>query len=228
MDGEGTWIGEVRELRYKRAMDLVIIASAHLALFPLFVLIWVGVPLAIWLDDRGPVFFRQLRVGKNGRVFGQVKFRSMIVGADQIGRGWTSAVDPLVTRVGRFLRRTALDEVPQMVNIWRGEMSWVGPRALPIDMHEGYVVDEPEFVRRLAVRPGLTGPAAVNLPRHCSAQMRLQEDLYYVEHASLWLDVKLIVQSVWLTLTGRWGSGPRRAEEPDSNTNDLSSQQEVH
>ena len=75
---------------------------------------------------------------------------------------------------------------------------------------------------RLAVRPGLTGPAAINLPRHCPAAQRLEGDLYYIEHMSLWLDVKLILQSVWLTLTGRWGSGPRRATEPDADTNDPS------
>ena len=227
-NGEEVWTGEVREHRFKRAMDLIAVVGAHVALFPLFAVIWVVVPLAIWLDDRGPVFFRQMRVGKNGWMFEQLKFRSMTVGADRIGPGWTSAVDPLVTRVGRVLQRTALDEIPQMVNIWRGEMSWVGPRPLPLDMHNGYVANEPKFVRRLAVRPGLTGPAAINLPRHCSAQMRLQEDLYYIEHTSLWLDVKLIVQSVWLTLTGQWGSGPRRAREPDSDTNDPSSQGEVH
>ena len=110
---------------------------------------------------------------------------------------------PRVTWVGRVLQRTALDEIPQLVNIWRGDMSFVGPRALPVDMHAGYVVEEPDFVRRLAVRPDLTGPAAINLSRHCSAAQRLKGNLYSIEHASLWLNIKLILQSVLLNLTGQ-------------------------
>ena len=210
--------GGVSEPRYKRPLDLLILVSSHILFFPLFGLIWLAIPLAIWLDDRGPVFFRQARVGKDGRVFTQLKFRTMVVDAERSGPIWTSAVDPRVTRVGEVLRRTALDEIPQLINIWQGDMSFVGPRALPIEMHEGYVKEEPNFMHRLAVRPGLTGPAAISLPRHCSAALRLRGDLYYVENASLSLDVKLILQSVWLTLTGRWGSGPRRAtaSEPDA------------
>ena len=205
---------EVPEPRLKRPMDLFILVGAHLVLLPVFAFFWVVIPIAIRLDDRGPVFFRQARVGKGGRIFTQLKFRTMTVDADQVGPIWTSVFDPRVTRVGGILRRTALDELPQLVNIWRGEMSFVGPRALLTEMHEGYVAEEPDFVLRLAVRPGLTGPAAINLPRHCSAAQRLEGDLYYIEHMSLWLDVKLILQSVWLTLTGQWGSGPRRAIEP--------------
>ena len=202
----------------KRPLDLLILVGTHLVLLPIFVLFWVTIPLAIWLDDRGPVFFRQVRVGKGGRLFTHLKFRTMTVDADQVGPIWTGETDPRVTRMGRVLRRTALDEMPQVVNIWMGDMSFVGPRALPVEMHEGYVADEADFVLRLAVRPGLTGLAAVHLPRHCTAAQRLEGDLYYVEHMSLWLDVKLIAQSVWLTVTGQWGSGPRRTTEPDADT----------
>ena len=209
------------ELWFKRPLDLLILVGAHVVLLPVFAFLWVVIPIAIWLDDRGPVFFRQARVGRGGRIFTQLKFRTMTVDADQLGPIWTGVVDPRVTRVGRMLRKTALDEMAQLVNIWRGDMSFVGPRALPIEMHEGYVAEEPDFVLRLAVRPGLTGPAAINLPRHCPAAQRLEGDLYYIEHMSLWLDVKLILQSAWLTLTGRWGSGPRRATEPDANDSSL-------
>ncbi len=202
----------------KRPLDLLVIVGAHLVLLPIFAFFWVAAPIAIWLDDRGPVFFRQARVGRGGRIFSQLKFRTMSVDAEQTGPLWTGVKDPRVTRVGGVLRRTALDELPQLVNIWRGDMSFVGPRALPIEMHKGYVAEEPDFVLRLAVRPGLTGPAAIDLPRHCSAAQRLEGDLYYVENMSLWLDLKLIFQSAWLTLTGRWGSGPRRATEPDDDT----------
>jgi lipopolysaccharide/colanic/teichoic acid biosynthesis glycosyltransferase len=203
-------------LRFKRPFDLVVLTGSQLVLFPFFALLWLAIPLVIWLEDRGPIFFRQLRVGRDGNIFTQFKFRTMTVGAEQIGPLWTSAVDSRVTKAGRVLRRTALDEMPQLINIWRGDMSFVGPRALPIEMHRGYVEDEPDFERRLAVRPGLTGLAAINLPRHCPAALRLQEDLCYIDHASLWLDVKLVAWSVWLTLTGRWGSGSRRTVEPET------------
>ena len=212
----------VPEPRFKRPLDLVILVGAHVVLFPLFAFIWIVIPIAIWLDDHGPVFFRQARMGKDGRVFTALKFRTMTVDAGQAGRIWTSVADPRVTAVGGVLRRTALDELPQLVNIWRGDMSFVGPRALFIEEHESYVAEEPDFILRLAVRPGLTGPAAINLPRHCPAAVRLQGDLYYIQNASLWLDVKLILQSVGLTLAGRWGSGPRRATEPDADTTDPS------
>ena len=209
--------------RLQRAFDLSILIAAHVVLLPIMVLLWLAIPLAIWLQDRGPVFFRQSRVGRDGKILVQLKFRTMSVDAEQVGPGWTSPHDSRVTAAGGFLRRTAFDELPQLINIWRGDMSFVGPRALPIEMHEAYVAEEPDFALRLAVRPGLTGPAAVKLPRHCSPGLRLQLDLYYIEHASLWMDVKLILQSVWLTLTGQWGSGPRRAAEPNHGAGDSSS-----
>ena len=202
-EGTGVRTRDVREPRLKRPLDLAILVGVPIVLLPVWAVIWVVIPLSIWLEDRGPVFFRQQRVGKDGQVFTQLKFRTMSVGAEEVGPIWTSSHDSRITRIGRLLRRTALDELPQLINIWRGDMSFVGPRALPIVMHEDYVAAEPDFVLRLAVRPGLTGPAAINLPRHCLPEQRLQGDLYYIEHASLWLDVKLIVQSVWLTLTGR-------------------------
>ena len=111
--------------------------------------------------------------------------------------------------LGRFLRRTALDEIPQMINLWRGDISFVGPRGLPLKMHEGYVRKEPRFTQRLVVKPGLTGLAQLNLPRHCDARKRLRYDLLYIEKAGLWLDLKTIVISFWLTHTGGWGTGPR-------------------
>jgi lipopolysaccharide/colanic/teichoic acid biosynthesis glycosyltransferase len=121
--------------------------------------------------------------------------------------------DPRITRVGRLLRRTALDELPQVINLWKGDISFVGPRALPVRMHEEYIKEDPHFVRRLQVRPGLTGPAQIYLPRHCDAEKRLKYDLLYIREASPRLDLKLIMISIWLTLTGMWGAGPREPEK---------------
>ena len=201
---------------FKRPLDLSVLVASHVVLFPVIALLWVTIPLAIWLEDRGPVFFQQRRVGKRGEHFTQIKFRTMLVDADQIGPIWTSSTDSRVTKTGMFLRRTALDEIPQVINIWKGDMSIVGPRPLSVEEHDVYVAQDPSFVLRVQVRPGLTGPAAINLPRRCPPDLRMEGDLYYIQHRGLWLDIKLIMQSVWLTLTGQWGSGPRRARESDT------------
>ena len=191
---------------YKRPFDLTLLVLVHLVLFPVGALLWMLIPLLIWLEDRGPIFYVQERVGLNGRTFGLLKFRTMRMAREnEAWSGFTTRNDPRVTRVGRLLRRFALDEIPSAVNIWKGDISLVGPRPLPTDMHNGYVKEEPNFLLRLRVRPGLTGPAQVYAPRHTNAQERLLYDLPYVQHASLWLDLKLIVLSIWLTLTGQRG-----------------------
>lgn len=199
----------VRATPFKRPFDLAILLVSHVVLSPVLLLLWVVIPLLIKLDDRGPVLFKQARYGKDGRVFYMYKFRTMTVDAESTGPGWTSAADPRVTRAGRFLRSTALDEIPQLISIWKGDMSFVGPRALPMAMHDDYVREVPDFGLRLLVRPGLTGLSAITLPRHCSASMRLAADLEYVRTASLRLDIRIFIVSVWLTLTGKWGKGSR-------------------
>ena len=200
--------------RYKRPFDLVVLAAAHLfpPLIPIWLLLWLLIPLAIWLEDRGPIFFRQRRVGRNGREFTFLKFRSMVPGADDTGLPWTEEHDSRVTRVGQLLRRSALDELPQVINILRGDMSFVGPRALPTDMHEESTKEEPKFPERLRVMPGLTGVAQLYLPRHCNPRRRLRYDLLYIRTASPWLDIKLMLRAAWNTLTGSWGTGNRRPE----------------
>ena len=199
-----------KKTRYKRPMDLSILLLAHLLLSPLWALLWVLIPLAIWLEDRGPIFYVQQRVGHGGRTFGMFKFRSMRVqeGPEEWS-GFTIRDDPRVTRIGGFLRRTALDELPQVINLFKGDISFVGPRALPTEMHEDYVNENSDFPLRLQIRPGLTGLSQIKSPRHCSARERLNYDLSYIQKSSLYLDVKLIIISVWLTLTGKWGSGSR-------------------
>ena len=195
---------------YKRPFDITILLLTHLVLFPVGALVWILIPLLIWLEDRGSIFFVQERVGLNGKTFGLLKFRTMrSASADEKWLGFTTENDPRVTRIGGLLRRFALDEIPSAINILKGDISLVGPRPLPVDMHNDYVKEDPEFLRRLRIRPGLTGPAQVYAPRHTDAQERLRFDLPYIEHASLWLDLKLLLLSVWLTINGRRGKESR-------------------
>lgn len=188
---------------YKRPFDLLVLITAHVLLAPLWLLLWTLIPLAIWLEDRGPIFYTQLRVGKNGRLFRVYKFRSMVPDAEERGGFWTVPGDPRVTRVGRILRRTALDELPQVLSIWAGHMSLVGPRALTEGEQRHYEETIPGFRERLAVRPGLTGLAQV-FDKTDNARLKLSYDLLYIRRMSLWLDLKLLFLSVVYTLRGRW------------------------
>jgi lipopolysaccharide/colanic/teichoic acid biosynthesis glycosyltransferase len=204
----------MRRMAYKRLYDVAVLLVGHVVLFPLFVTLWTMVPLAIWIADRGPIFYRQERVGRNGRTFNLIKFRTMRV--QQMSENWpefTTAQDSRVTPVGALLRRLALDELPQTINLWKGQMSLVGPRPLPTKMNADYVREDPRFSARMLAPPGLTGPSQIYSPRHAEASARLDRDLRYLENASPVLDTFLIAQSVMLTLTGRWGSGARNIDE---------------
>ena len=196
---------------HKRAYDLLVILFAHLALFPVWIILWVVIPIAIWMEDRGPVLFRQQRIGKDGNSFSLYKFRTMVANAEIDGLA-TAHEDPRITNVGRVLRRTALDELPQIINILKGDMSFVGPRALPIAMHNEATTEEPRFPERLKVSPGLTGVAQSYLPRHCSPRKRLMYDIIYIKKVSIWLDMRLMLIAVLATITGTWGTGKRTSE----------------
>lgn len=203
-------LANIGEYPSKRLFDLFLVFIAFIVSAPF----WIIIPLLIKLEDRGPVFYRQCRVGLKGRVFRLLKFRSMRRREmSEAWSGFTWKNDPRITRVGRVLRVLALDELPQVINICKGDISFVGPRPLPVDMHQEDVQEEPAFVLRLQVRPGLTGLAQVYLPHHCSPQNRLRYDLLYIRTANLCLDVKLIFLSGWLTVTCRWGRGRRAGEE---------------
>jgi len=192
---------------YKRRFDLAVLllALSFPLLVPVWLFIWTMVPMLIWLEDRGPVFYRQRRLGKGGRPFTALKFRTMVQDAEQLtGPMWASGSDPRITRVGKILRRTALDELPQIINIFKGEMSFVGPRAERPELHEQFVRELPEFENRLRIRPGLTGLAQVNGDYDLSPAEKLKYDLEYVSKMSLWLDVRLMLSSVLNSLMARW------------------------
>lgn len=188
---------------YKRRFDLSVLFLAHLFLLPLWLLIWTIVPLLIWVDDRGPVFYRQKRVGKDGEAFTILKFRTMVPDAHRRGPFWTAAKDPRVTRVGRLLRRTALDELPEVLSIWKGDMSLVGPRALDVEEYQTLEQQIPGFAKRQTVLPGLTGLAQV-YDRTDNATTKFAYDLQYLRKMGPWIDLRLIILSVWNTLTARW------------------------
>ena len=184
-------------------MDLAVLAVAHVLLFTVWLALWIVIPAMIVVDSGRPVFYRQPRVGQGGRVFNELKFRTMVKDADQIGPAWTSANDPRLTRFGRLLRATALDELPQVVNILKGDMSFVGPRALAYDEHRHLSERAPGFDDRLRVPAGLTGLAQIYGGRH-DAEQKLRHDLRYASILSLWLDLKLLFLSVWITFKGTW------------------------
>ncbi len=157
----------------------------------------------VWLEDRGPVFYRQVRAGKDGRPITVAKFRTMVPEAEKRGPAWTLENDPRITRVGKLLRRTALDELPETWSIWKGDMSFVGPRALDVSEHRLLESQMAGFEARLAVRPGLTGLAQVYDVENDDRE-KLRYDLEYIGKMSIWLDFKLLLLSVRNTLFGRW------------------------
>jgi lipopolysaccharide/colanic/teichoic acid biosynthesis glycosyltransferase len=191
----------------KRLFDIIVSGAGLLVLAPAAALI----AIAIKVEDGGPVFFVQDRVGKDCRVFPAFKFRSMIVDAERLtGPVQATANDPRMTRVGRILRATAFDELPQLWNILRGDMSVVGPRALWPDEIEaagdaGPLDQVPGFELRSAVRPGLTGIAQIYARRDLPRRGKFRYDRLYIARQSTWLDVRLVLQSLLISLRGAWG-----------------------
>ena len=198
----------MREPGYKRPFDLSVLILAHLLPpFPvLWLLVWTVIPLAIWLSDRGPVFYRQRRLGGGGREFTILKFRSMVRNAEgATGVVWSPQGDERITWVGRLLRAWKLDELPQVLNILRGDMSFVGPRPERPELHARFAVDLPGFAERLAVRPGLTGLAQITGEYDMPPAEKLMHDMEYIDRMSMWLDTKLILRTILKTATARWG-----------------------
>jgi exopolysaccharide biosynthesis polyprenyl glycosylphosphotransferase len=191
----------------KRTFDLFFSSLALLFALPVLGII----AIAIRLDSRGAVFYRQKRVGENGRLFMMIKFRTMVADADKLqqliekkdAKGrilHKTADDPRITHVGRFLRRTSLDELPQLFNVLRGEMSLVGPRPeMP------YFVDKYALWqrKRFAVPQGITGWWQINGRSDKPMHMHTDEDLYYVQHYSIWLDLQIILKTIWVVVRGK-------------------------
>ena len=177
----------------KRAADIVVSLLALIIMSPILLI----TALAIKIEDRGPVFFRQKRCTKNGKVFEILKFRSMIVDAEKGGKSIPCrSGDPRITRVGRIIRKIRVDEFPQIINVLKGDMSLVGPRPERIEHVEEYTREIPEFVYRLRVKGGLTGYAQIYGKYNTSPYDKLRLDLQYIEKQSLLLDFKLLLLTV--------------------------------
>jgi lipopolysaccharide/colanic/teichoic acid biosynthesis glycosyltransferase/glycosyltransferase involved in cell wall biosynthesis len=196
------------DLALKRTLDLTFATAGLVGAAPL----WALAALAIKLEDGGPVFFSQERWGQHGQRIRVLKFRTMITNANPTGVTVQARKgDSRITRVGRILRATAFDEIPQLVNIWKGEMSFVGPRVLPINERQGReasgdIPDEqiPGFHERLQVQPGLTGIAQIYAPRDVPRRHKFRYDLLYIRRRSFLLDLRLILLSFWITFRGAW------------------------
>ncbi len=184
----------------KRTFDIVVSLFSLIVLSPLFLLI----ALIIKLTSPGPVFYKQKRVGMDGKEFTMLKFRSMVVDAEKsTGPVWARANDPRVTRIGRLLRRTSLDELPQLINVLKGDMSLVGPRPERkyfVEQFQRYI---PKYAERHRVRAGMTGWAQVNgLRGQSPIEERTKFDVYYIENWSLWFDIKIILMTFLAIIRG--------------------------
>jgi lipopolysaccharide/colanic/teichoic acid biosynthesis glycosyltransferase len=180
----------------KRVLDVALSAAGLLVAGPVI----LGAMLAIRLESRGHPIYRQRRVGRDGAPFDLYKLRTMVHGAEHVGAGMAvNEGDPRITRVGAFLRRTSLDELPNLVNVLRGEMSLVGPRpTIPVQV-EQYTERQRG---RLAVRPGITGWAQVNGRASLPWAQRIELDLWYVEHRTLRLDLRILARTLAILLRG--------------------------
>ena len=187
----------------KRAMDIALALLFLVLGFPLFGVI----ALAIKLESRGPIFFRQERVGQGGKVFRLVKFRTMFDEAErETGPVWAQENDPRVTGVGRFLRRSRLDEFPQIVNVFRGDVSFVGPRPERPSFFAMLQERIPYYLQRQTVKPGITGWAQIRHPYGSTVEQaaeKLEYDLYYVKNMSIFLDVLILFSTLHVVFFGR-------------------------
>jgi len=187
----------------KRLFDFLL-ASFGLVLFSP---VWGLISVAIFMEDGRPILFVQRRVGRGGSEFTAFKFRTIYRRYDSVVSQAVAvhSDDKKVMRVGRILRKTALNELPQLLNILRGDMSFVGPRPEPPEFIAAYETEVPNLGRiRYQIRPGLTGIAQVFGPHNMNPRNKLRYDLLYMRRRSFWLDIKLIGMSVWNTVSAKW------------------------
>lgn len=182
---------------YKKFIKRVIDNLLAIIAFPFWLIILLIFGPIIYFEDKGPVFYKSMRLGKNGKPFAMYKFRSMRVNAPDIrnkdGSTYNSDDDPRLTRIGRFLRKTSLDETPQLINILLGDMSLIGPRP---DLAEQIVFYDKNDERKLEVRPGITGYNQAYYRNAVPWKQRIQNDIYYIDNMSFWLDTKILFKTV--------------------------------
>lgn len=188
-------------IKIKRVIDVILASVALILLSPLFAII----AIAIKIDSKGPVFFAHKRIGKNGKIIKLYKFRSMVINAEELIKSFTPEQmreykenykltnDPRITKVGKFLRKTSLDELPQLINIINGDLSIIGPRPLVADELEKYGVNKDKF---LSVTHGLTGYWAANGRSNTTYEQRMEMELYYIDNLSLKMDIKVFFKTI--------------------------------
>jgi lipopolysaccharide/colanic/teichoic acid biosynthesis glycosyltransferase len=199
---------KIREPILKRPLDVVLSFIMMILSLP----VSLPIAMAIKMEDGGPVFYRQERWGRNGTRFWAYKFRTMVADSDNIfGIRQAAENDSRITRTGRLLRAMGLDELPQIINIFAGDMSFVGPRSLAVGEivkdGKGNLIDYedlPEFRERLRVRPGLTSLAVIYIPKDAPPHRKFRYDLLYINRQSLSLDLRLICLSFWISFRGKW------------------------
>lgn len=192
-------------IKIKRVIDVIFASIALILLSPVFAII----AIAIKIDSKGPVFFAHKRIGKNGNIIKLYKFRSMVINAEELIKSFTPEQmreykenykltnDPRITKVGKFLRKTSLDELPQLINIINGDLSIIGPRPLVADELEKYGVNKDKF---LSVTPGLTGYWAANGRSNTTYEQRMEMELYYIDNLSLKMDIKVFFKTIFSVL----------------------------
>lgn len=186
----------------KRLLDVVLSTLLLIVLSPILII----TAIFIKLDSKGPVFYRQMRTGEGGRAFTIYKFRSMFVDAEKMGAKWAEKDDPRITKVGRFIRKTRIDELPQLINILKGEMSFVGPRPERPEFDKKLSKEIPFWMLRYLAKPGLTGWAQINYNYGASiedAKEKLTFDMYYIKNFSFYLDLKIIVNTLKVIFFGK-------------------------
>lgn len=185
---------------FKRLFDIIL----SLVALPFVVLAIVIFAPIIYFSDKGPVFYNAPRIGRNGKVFTMYKLRSMKMNSQNLrnadGSTYNGENDPRVTKVGRLMRKTSIDEFPQFLNVLKGDMSLIGPRAHLTTSYHGYENLDEKRKRRLEVRPGITGYSQAYFRNSVTSEQKMENDIYYVEHISLWLDIKILFRTVFSVL----------------------------
>ncbi|MGG0254301.1 sugar transferase [Bacillus toyonensis] len=184
---------------WKRIFDIYFSIMCLIVTIPIMLI----TAILIKIDSKGSIFYIQERVGLDGKLFKLIKFRSMIHEAEKHGEKWAAKNDVRITRVGRIIRKTRMDELPQLINVIRGEMSIIGPRPERPKFTEEFEKDYPGFKKRLIIKPGLTGWAQVNGGYDLNPLQKLELDLYYIEYSSFKLEVKILLKTIYVVITGK-------------------------
>lgn len=181
---------------FKRVIDILLCIVA----LPILLLVFIIFAPIIYFTDKGPIFYNAKRLGKDGKVFKMYKFRSMMVNAPDIknadGSTYNGANDPRVTKIGRIMRKTSIDELPQLINVLKGDMSLIGPRAHLVTNYKGYENLDEDHKRRISVRPGITGYNQAYFRNGVTSEQKIKNDIYYVDHLTFAMDVKVLFKTV--------------------------------